>query len=104
MIDDFGISENVDFEIFYLEDDPGWAYIRLLREPWNGCEVSFGQVHFGDTDDDGFISMTFEHDVINPDKFDDVNLRTNRDYIEFLGKIICYLITMNTVTPGDIED
>lgn len=47
------------------EQKDGFNVIELTDGPFMGCQVAYGELSFGDEDEDGSVQMHFNYNIVN---------------------------------------
>ena len=86
----FNMVEGVDYEFVIPDYDPEIVHIRILTGTFSGVVFNFGKVTFDEVDSKMYLQFT--HDVVEYDKFDDLDTLEFKDYI---GNILIQMISNN---------
>jgi len=73
------MEEGIDYSFLIPEYDPEIVHIKLLSGGYQGVVFNFGKV--GVEEEDGKMYLQFTHDIVEYNKFDDLDSIEFRDFI-----------------------
>ena len=92
------MEQGVDYDFLIPDYDPEMVHLEILSGGYQGVVFNFGKVSV--EEEDGKMYLQFTHDIVEYNKFDDLD---SEDFKNYIGNILISIMS-NNADQGIIDE